>query len=105
MSSGFKSHISPKTVYLLISAPKEDISGLNKGPTTTGTLFIIFLNFSVKILWFIPVLQSRIIFMRLWLLPYCIARQNFQKELKFKHRLKLYRYCHLILINIAENTN
>jgi hypothetical protein len=57
-----------------------------------------------------PVLRSRIIFMqlwlrlrvkilmrfrlrrlrlRLWLLPYCIAWQNFFNELNFKHMLKL----------------
>jgi hypothetical protein len=50
------------------------------------------------------VLRSRIIFMRLRLrakilmrlrlLPYCIARQNFSNELKFKHMLK---HVHMIL--------
>jgi hypothetical protein len=52
------------------------------------------------------VLRSRIIFKRLllrvkilmrlrirpWLLPYCIARQNFLKEQKFKYMLKLSFY-------------
>jgi hypothetical protein len=55
-------------------------------------------QYSFNIL-FKPVLRSRIIFMwlrlrvkilmRLWLLPYCIERQNFFNELKFKHMLKL----------------
>jgi hypothetical protein len=46
----------------------------------------------------IPVFWSRIIFMQLWvkilmrlrLLPFCIARQFFLNELKFKHMLKLF---------------
>jgi hypothetical protein len=45
----------------------------------------------------LPVLRSRIIFirlrvkilMRLRVLPYCIARQNIWNELKFKHTMKL----------------
>jgi hypothetical protein len=44
------------------------------------------LRLRVKILMLLRFLLLRL---RLRLLPYCIARQNFYNELKFKHKLKL----------------
>jgi hypothetical protein len=59
---------------------------------------IIFIRLRLGVKVFIRLRLGVKVLIRLRLLPFCVARQNFKKELKFKHMLKL--SFHLVLYDL-----